>query len=59
MPKAMKDLLVKLAERNMRKVTAEAVIAIRKHLESEGLPYVPDNAAEAEPAAPSKKGKKK
>jgi hypothetical protein len=57
MPTPMKDLLVKLAKRNMRKVTAEAVIAIRKHLESEGLPYVPD--AEAEPAAPSKKRSKK
>jgi hypothetical protein len=53
----MKDLLVKLAERNMRKVTAEAVIAIRKHLEDEGTPYVPEKGDSAISPSGSKRKK--
>jgi hypothetical protein len=39
LPDGMKELLVQLAEQNMRKISAEVVIALRRHLAENGLPF--------------------
>jgi hypothetical protein len=52
----MKELLIQLATKNRRKMSSEVVIALEKHLEAHGLPFI--ELVEI-PAAPAKKGAKK
>jgi hypothetical protein len=47
LPAGMKELLVELSERNMRKMTAEVVIALQNHLAANGLTWQRRPAATA------------
>jgi hypothetical protein len=56
LPPRLKELLVELASRNSRKISAEVVLAIRSHLEAGGLPY---DGEDSGPAAAKKTRKRK
>ncbi|HTU22859.1 MAG TPA: hypothetical protein VMG10_32770 [Gemmataceae bacterium] len=53
LPPGMKEQLVEVARKNMRKISAEVVIALQAHLEANGRAY--HSAPEAAPPSPVKK----
>jgi hypothetical protein len=44
LPPGMKELLVEVATRNSRKISAEVVLAIKSHLAANGSPYSEESA---------------